>query len=888
LANFSAPLLGASGKPYLKRTVSQPEGPTPIHSPEAPNAGARDAAGTAAKPAPDAHRPELHRADAAHSDGGSPQEDPELHAIVGEEERCLERVVTHVHGRPTARAARRLIDYDRQLIDLRDQIAQARLEDVPPLLEQMERLQNLAARQGQSTAGHVDARSPYFGRMVLREDKRNREILIGRSTYVDTRAGVRIVDWRDAPVSRLFYRYNEGVEYEETFGERDVEGEIITRRSLTIVDSRLRRIVAPQGVFVRQGNEGEWRRGGSGLRLAGGQGSALRADHHHRPGKLGVGADEAGEDRHLKAITALIDPRQFELITKPDSGLVVIQGGAGSGKTTIGLHRLAYLAFQDKRRFRPDRMLVIAFNQALVRYISQVLPALDVTGVGVRTYTEWANRLRVAQFPDLTRKVADDTPSVVTRLKKHPAMLRAIDDHVEQLAAAIEARLNAALADDGPIAEKAVAELRASRGRPLAHRLHALSAWVDRQGFSGRPLNVLEREIRRGLSTAQDVVGAWSELITDKVALTRAFDAYAPGQFTPGEINKAHEWCSAQSALVLLEAEQLHEAAAKAAQDKERDKDRAAEKPPRRAERQESRTAEGGDTDAASGDADAPEEEQEPTEEAQLDAEDDTLLLRFSQRLKGPLLRPGAGQEALSYEHILIDEAQDMSPVELAVVTQTVSGGQSITLAGDVAQRLYMDNGFTGWNDLLSELGLSHVQVEPLQITYRSTEQVTAFAHAVLGPLAPPQAPVATRLGAPVELFGFAHSGDAVGFLAEALRELSADEPQASIAVVARYPEQADLYHAGLRQAEIPNLRRVAEQDFPFKAGVDVTDLRQVKGLEFDYVILVEVNQSTYPVEDESRHLLHIGATRAAHQLWILSTGKASELLPQSLRDHEY
>ncbi|HWO08183.1 MAG TPA: DNA helicase UvrD, partial [Polyangiaceae bacterium] len=315
---------------------------------------------SALPPAPASHDAEQH-------------DDPELGAITSEEEKCLDRVVAHVLGRPSDVGRRRLIDYDRQLIDLRDQIAQARLEDVPPLLEQMERLQNLAARQGQSTKGHVDAKSPYFGRMVLRESGRNREILIGRSTYVDTRAGVRIVDWRDAPVSRLFYRYNEGDEYEETFGEREVEGEIVTRRSLTIVESRLRRIVAPQGVFVRPLN-GAWRRGGTSLKLHGGQGSALRADHHHRPGKLGVGVDDGAEDRHLKAITALIDPRQFELITKPDSGLVVIQGGAGSGKTTIGLHRLAYLAFQDRRRFRPDRMLVIAFNQALVRYISQVLP----------------------------------------------------------------------------------------------------------------------------------------------------------------------------------------------------------------------------------------------------------------------------------------------------------------------------------------------------------------------------------------------------------------------------------------------------------------------------------------------------------------------------------
>jgi DNA helicase-2/ATP-dependent DNA helicase PcrA len=178
--------------------------------------------------------------------------------------------------------------------------------------------------------------------------------------------------------------------------------------------------------------------------------------------------------------------------------------------------------------------------------------------------------------------------------------------------------------------------------------------------------------------------------------------------------------------------------------------------------------------------------------------------------------------------------------------------------------------------------------VEPLQVSYRSTEQIVHFAELVLGPLAARQAPQAVRSGVPVELFTFAHTGDAVGYLAEALRELSLDEPQASIAVVARFPEQADLYHSGLRQAEIPNLRRIAEQDFPFKPGVDVTDLRQVKGLEFDYVVLVEVNQSTYPVDDESRHLLHIGATRAAHQLWLLSTGKPSDLLPAELRQREY
>ncbi len=229
-----------------------------------------------------------------------------------------------------------------------------------------------------------------------------------------------------------------------------------------------------------------------------------------------------------------------------------------------------------------------------------------------------------------------------------------------------------------------------------------------------------------------------------------------------------------------------------------------------------------------------------------------------------------------------------LSPVETAVVLNTVSRGQSVTLAGDVAQRLHMDNGFTSWQSLLGELGLAHVQVEPLKLSYRSTAEILDFAAAVLGPLASPDAPAATRSGVPVELFAFAHGGEAVAFLSEALRDLMHSEPRASVAVISRHPEQADLYFRGLKTGEVPYLRRVADQDFVFRPGVDVTDVRQVKGLEFDYVILVEVSEASYPIDDEARHLLHIAATRAAHQLWVLCSGRPSQLLPEALRDRGY
>jgi DNA helicase-2/ATP-dependent DNA helicase PcrA len=110
-----------------------------------------------------------------------------------------------------------------------------------------------------------------------------------------------------------------------------------------------------------------------------------------------------------------------------------------------------------------------------------------------------------------------------------------------------------------------------------------------------------------------------------------------------------------------------------------------------------------------------------------------------------------------------------------------------------------------------------------------------------------------------------------------------AREPRATVAVLARHPEQADRYFDGLQRAEVPALRRVRAQDFSFHPGIEVTDIRQVKGLEFDYVILVDANATTFGTDDESRHLFHIAATRAAHQLWLIVTASPSPLVPGEL-----
>src|SRR4029078_1963222 len=98
--------------------------------------------------------------------------------------------------------------------------------------------------------------------------------------------------------------------------------------------------------------------------------------------------------------------------------------------------------------------------------------------------------------------------------------------------------------------------------------------------------------------------------------------------------------------------------------------------------------------------------------------------------------------------------------------------------------------------------------LEPVKVSYPSPAEITSFARGVLGPFAHEAEPIATRNGPPVELFTFASAGAAVAFLSDALRDLAAAAPDANVALLSRFPQQADVYYEGLLRAEVPNVRR--------------------------------------------------------------------------------
>jgi DNA helicase-2/ATP-dependent DNA helicase PcrA len=788
------------------------------------------------------------------------EDDPEGSAIVREELKLLatvRRALDAASGADVSAAQGRALDEER-LLQLRDEVAVAKPEDLPALFEQMHHLGALRAQRGRSLAGTVDRSSPYFGHMRLEETDpdsrrtapfgkgkgptRRRDVLIGSRSYVDSSAGIRIVDWRHAPVSRIYYRYGEGDDYEEELGDRVVEGVVVARRGVSIVDGEVVRVSSPQGTFSR-GKDGRWRR--SSTNRARLETETKWAARHGvaATSRLGVGADgKIRDDKHLPAIAAMLDERQFDLIARESAGLVAIQGSAGSGKTTVGLHRVAYLAFREPQRFRPEKMFVVVPNEALVHYVGRVLPSLGVEGVPVTTFARFASKLVSQLFPRLPAKVSEETPPVVSRAKSHAAMLRAIARMAGALSRQTNARVREAIAK-WPGAELALAAWTATDpdGRtPPDARVSIFAHWLTgkRQlasvgAASGLPhvtRSALEQLMSDVRPKTRSVAAIWDELLTSREALDETFDG-TPG-FGPAQLDQVHAWCVRQSRV--------------------------------RAE---------------------PERD---GEEPSLDTEDAALLLRCWQELRGPLV--DAEAKPIRFAHLFVDEVQDASPVELGVLLELTGKERCITLAGDVAQRMLDegdDRGEFDWNGLLDSLGVAHTKIEPLKVSYRSTAEITQFAGAVLGPLAHDQVPETTRRGPPVELFGFASAGESAAWLAEVLKQLARDEPGANVALVARFPQQADLYFEGLSRAEVPNVRRVAKQDFSWEPGVDVTDVRQTKGLEFDEVVLLETTAASYPVSPAARHTLYVGATRASHQLWCVASQAPSQLVTAALAPEE-
>ncbi len=217
---------------------------------------------------------------------------------------------------------------------------------------------------------------PYFARIDFKENNKSTKdkLYIGKIGVTDLDGNVVVTDWR-APVSTLYYDSNLGqVEYDAPDGK--IHGELSLKRQIIIQNKQIESIFDVDSV----------------------------SDDELLKPYLGASADS-----RLKNIVASIQGEQNNIIRKNIEKNLIVQGVAGSGKTTVALHRIAYLMYNNSDKFRADQFMVIGPNKFFINYISNVLPDLDASNAVQLTYEELASRFigEKISYEDSTKKLND-------------------------------------------------------------------------------------------------------------------------------------------------------------------------------------------------------------------------------------------------------------------------------------------------------------------------------------------------------------------------------------------------------------------------------------------------------------------------------------------------
>lgn len=735
------------------------------------------------------------------------------------------RLVEPAARRTDAEASLRLA---RSVATLRNELNAAAPKDAAHVAAQLHVVSSLAAHR--AAKRRPDPLLPYFGYLRLAcADGRVREILVGETAFLDAADAVPLVEWSVGPFAELFFTTRAGDEFDiDLPNGRGLAGVVAERLVVSFVKGRLARIDRDGGALLRDAR-GVWSVAADQVaaRLGGGEGASVV------DGRFGTGATNA----QGPVVKALLDQHQYALIQEsPDAPLLIV-GSAGSGKTTVALHRLVSLSRRDPVRFAPERLLVVVPEKGLAALTRRLLDDLGLGGIAVQRFDAWIVSEGRRILRGLPKRLCTETPAVVRRFKGHAAFKAVLAQYMKRLEAGV---LDRAAVRPHLFSALSCAAFDAASDKPLLERLRIFQREALRTARGQE--SVIKAFFRDERARIFDWETDRAELFAEPTLLAVAVAA------SGGELSDA-----AARTLTRHTRAQLAESAA-ARYDGWSDDVMVA--------------ADGVGLDAGTPDEIA----------GSIDVEDYPVLLELL-RLKTGAVSTRTGALA-TFEHLVVDEAQEYAPMELTILGRALSETGNVTVAGDDAQQTDQAGPFRSWDATLAALGRPVVAARKLTISYRSARPIMEFGRMVLGPLAPREAPVCKKDGPSVKISATASLAESLTFVADALRDLRASEPAATIAVVCGDLSQARL--AFERLDSVPGARLVDDGDFSFRPGVDFTDGVQVKGLEFDYVVIPDASAKVYGDDVLARRRLHVAATRAIHQLWVLSGGQPSPLLAPS------
>lgn len=673
---------------------------------------------------------------------------------------------------------------------------------------------------------------PYFGRIIFHDEALDKEesIYIGRGGISKDTTHWMVTDWR-APVANAYYENGLGRCSYEAPGGQQIEIDLQVKRTYEIEEGRLldyfdSEVIANDDLLTK----------------------------YLAKNKQAV----------LSEIVATIQKEQNEIIRKSPYHNMIVQGVAGSGKTTVAMHRISYILYNYEERFKPDDFYIVGSNRILLNYITGVLPDLDVYGIRQMTMEQLFVRLLYEDWDD----------------KKY---------RIKSTDAGGKSAGNTSTDADGKSASNPGTDANGRNGGEKAavtgragDSIKGSSAWFrDLEAYCGR----LEQEtisyksvylnpkqfvegIRDGKIGVFDESGDRLSDIKDLVCLIEgdAVERYVrqnPAVSVQSKINMLN---------TRLRGKIKEEFLGKGIKYTEAE---------RKAILKAYRGYYGGRTWKRSifelyedflrsqrgkgYDVGIPDEA--------FDVYDLAALAYLYKRVKETEVISEA-------HHIVIDEAQDFGMMAYLVLHFCIYRC-TYTVMGDVSQNIHFGYGLNDWEELKGLLLTDSMDsFGILKKSYRNTVEISDFATNILHHgqfFMYPVEPI-IRHGNPVQVRQLADRRSMIREAAEVCRRWQTGSSKLdTIAIVCR-----DQKEASAVALELSQYIDVVESDpdkTEFGSGIMVLPVEYTKGLEFDAVLVFDPSREKYPADDGHAKLLYVAATRALHELCVLHTGNLTGLI---------
>lgn len=650
--------------------------------------------------------------------------------------------------------------------------------------------------------------NPYFARIDFKAitDSDFKEIYIGRNG-ISKDGKVLITDWR-APISSLYYDSSTGkTSYKSPTG--DVLGEVALKRQYDIENGKLIEyfdvdLVSSDNLLQKYLN--------------------------------------ANNDSRLKSIVATIQSEQNDIIRRPIDENVIIQGVAGSGKTTVALHKIAYLVYNYINSVKQSQYLVIGPNPVFIKYIKTVLPDLDVSGVSQLTFEQFAKDYigEEIEINPSNKKISASIAGKSNDIDKFKSSMlykNMLENFFELYLKGIVSKplkLNdfVVLTEEemAPIFARALEEQHATLQGRVDATIERLIDYVKNNVDSILTrYNEYENNLFKNASL-EERESLRKKFIKERIEIQKNCSAtirkyFAKAVLSPIKLYRL--FISMLDDFNIYGYKKINELKKTTMANIKGNK---------------------------------------------YDFEDLAALLYLK-------LRTEPNRQYSNIKHTVIDEAQDLGIFNFYVLKKCLPTS-TFSIFGDLAQSIYDYRGIDNWDEVNSLIFNNKANIVNFNKSYRTTASIMNVADAISESINLGKSDLVVRQGLPVSFDEASTSNELVEQIANKIKEYK-EKGYKTIAVISKTDLLSRYINDDLRELGIviPN---VTEKDDVSLDEFSVCTISNqlAKGLEFDAVILNNVNDKIYSCDSTlDMKLLYVAVTRALHELDITYNGKLPEVL---------